>query len=222
MDDQEGPLVRRLVALVIALCSLALGGPAVTLAQEATPAAGGFPITPDPTECQVEARTVDEFVAVLGAATPTTPDLVGTTVEVPLGEAADAETVAGVTTTIREILACFNAGDFSRALSLFSSEAINRIAAEDPITEEELRSFLEATPQAAPAGQQSTLLALTDVMELEDGRVGALMATTDPFVGPDTAYIIFVQENDRWRIDEIIEFLDPNAGGQEAEATPAG
>ncbi len=214
--------MRRLVALVTALCSLALSGPAVALVQEATPAAGGFPITPDPAECQVEARTVDEFVAVLGAATPTTPDPVGTTVEVPLGEAADAETVAGVTATIREILACFNAGDFSRALSLFSSEAINRIAAEDPITEEELRSFLEATPQAAQAEQQSTLLALTDVMELEDGRVGALMATTDPFVGPDTAYVIFVQENDRWRIDEIIEFLDPNAGGQEAEATPAG
>ncbi len=202
--------MNRLVALVVALVSLALVGPGLALAQDATPAAGAFPITPDPAECQVEARPREEFLAMNAEATPeemSTP--AATTVEVQLGEAADAETVAGVTATTREILACFNAGDFPRALSLFSDDAIRTLTEEDPLSEEELSALLAATPEAVPAGQQSTLLAVTDVMELGDGRVGAFLVTTDPFVGPDTVYLILVQEDGRWLIDEITEFLVP-------------
>ncbi len=211
--------MKSLVALVAALFSFALIGSGVALAQESTPVAGTFPVTPDPAECQVEERAREEFLVLNAEATPeefATP--VGTAVEVPLGEAADAETVAGVVATAREVLACFNAGDFPRALSLFTDDAIRTLTEEDPISEEELSAFLSATPEAVPAGQQSTLLAVTDVMELENGRVGAFLATTDPFVGPDTIYVIFIQEDDRWLIDEITEFLVPGGG---VEATPA-
>ena len=194
-------------ALVIALVSLALLGSAVSFAQDATPAASTFPITPDPAECQVEARPVEDFLAAAAGATPGAA--AETVVEVPLGDAADAETVAGVTVTLREVLACFNAGEFSRALGLFSDNALRRFGQEEPLSEEELRGFLEATPQAVPAEQRSTLHALTDVMELEDGRVGALLITTDAVVGTDTIYVVLVQEDGRWLVDDIIEFLEP-------------
>ncbi len=194
----------RLVALVVVLVSLGPVGPGLALAQDATPATGAFPVIPDPAGCQVE-----EFLAITAAATPGAAAPVGTAVEVPLGVAADAEMVAGVTATAGEILACFNAGDFLRAFSLFSDNAVRRFIEVDPISEEELRSSSEAIPEAAPTEQQSTLLALTDVMELEDGRVGAFLATTDPFVGPDTVYIVFVQQDGRWLVDDIIEFLEP-------------
>ncbi len=69
-----------------------------------------------------------------------------------------------------------------------------------------------------PAAQRSTILAIADVMALEDGRVGAFVATTDPFVGPDTAYLVFVQEDGRWLADDIVEFLVPDE--EEAEGTP--
>ncbi len=199
----------RLVALVVVLVSLGPVGPGLALAQDATPATGAFPVIPDPARCQVEARQVVEFLAITAAATPGAAAPVGTAVEVPLGVAADAEMVAGVTATAGEILACFNAGDFLRAFSLFSDNAVRRFIEVDPISEEELRSSSEAIPEAAPTEQQSTLLALTDVMELEDGRVGAFLATTDPFVGPDTVYIVFVQQDGRWLVDDIIEFLEP-------------
>ncbi len=212
--------MKRPVALVAALLLLALLGPAVALAQDTTPVAGTFPVTPDPAECQVEPRSAEEFLAISAGATPTAAAPVASAVEVPLGEAADAETVAAVTTTVREILACFNAGDFPRAFSLFSTDAIRQTAAEDPLPEEELRAFLEATPEALPAGERTTLLALTDVMDLEDGQVGAFLATTDAFTGPDTVYVVFVQEDDRWLIDDIVEFLVPG-GGEEGEGTPA-
>lgn len=214
--------MKYLVMLVAALCSLACVGPVVALAQDATPTTGTFPVTPDPAECQVEPRAREEFLALNAEATPEEQvPPVGTAVEVPVGEAADAETVAAVTATAREILACFNAGDFPRALSLFSDDAVRGLTEEDPISEEELSVFLAATPQPVPAGQQSTLLAVTDVMELENGQVGAFLATTDPFVGPDTIYVTFIQEDDRWLIDEIIEFLVPGVGGEEVEGTPA-
>ncbi len=150
--------MKGLVALVAALFSFALMGSGVALAQGSTPMAGTFPVTPDPAECQVEERAREEFLVLNAEATPeefATP--VGTAVEVPLGEAADAETVAGVVATAREVLACFNAGDFPRALSLFTDDAIRTLTEEDPISEEELSAFLAATPEAVPAGQQSTL-----------------------------------------------------------------
>lgn len=212
--------MKRLTVLVVALVSLVLVGPAVVLAQEATPAAGTFPITPDPAECQEEVRPIQEFLAINAAATPTGGMAETETVEVPVGPPADAETVAGVTATVRELFACFNAGDFARAFSLVTDDVIRSFAEEEPIPEEELRGFLEATPEAVPAEQQSTILVISDVMELEDGRVGAFVASTDPFVGPDTLYFVFVQEDDRWLIADFIEFLEPGEEGDGGEGTP--
>jgi hypothetical protein len=45
---------------------------------------------------------------------------------------------------------------------------------------------------------------------LEDGRVGALVETIfpDEAPGPQVDFIIFVQEDGRWLLDEIIEDLE--------------
>ncbi len=213
----EATPMKRVVALVVALCSLAFAGPAVTLAQEATAAAGTFPVTPDPAECQVQPRSVEEFLAISAGATPIAAAPVAAAAEVPLGDAADAETVAGVHATARAV-ACFNSGDFPRAFSLLSADALRQIAAEGPMPEWAVRAFLFATPEAVPAEQRTTLLAVTDVMAMGDGRVGAFLAVTDPPSVPDTIYVIFIQEGDRWLIDDTLEFLVPGGGD---EATPA-
>ncbi|MDP9355047.1 MAG: SH3 domain-containing protein, partial [Chloroflexota bacterium] len=186
-------------------------------AQEATPAAGALPVTPGPAECRAEPRPVAEVLAINAEATPTAGRAETETFEVPVGAPVDTETVAGVTATVREVFACFNAGDVRRAFSLLTDERIRDFVEEDPISEEELRGFLEATPEAVPAEQQLTLLAVSDVTELEDGRVGAFVVTTDPLAGPDTIYVVVVQADDRWLVDDVIEFL---AGGEGGEATP--
>ncbi len=214
----------RLVALLVALVSLALGSPGVALAQEATPgtAADQFPLTPDPAECQVEPRDMEEFVGIAAEATPT-GGMTGTgTVEVPVGELADAETVAAVTAVTREIYACFNAGDFRRAFSLLTDDAVRGFAEVDPIPEEELRGFLGATPEAVPAESRGSILAITDVVLLADGRVGALVASVDPTQpeeGLTTVHLTFVEEVGRWLVDDFVEFhTHPE---EEGEATPA-
>ena len=207
--------------LAVALLALAVGSPAPATAQAATPVDQAFPIRPDPAECTVEPRPVEEFVELVAAATPAAM-AAAETVEVPVGPLADAETVAGVTATVREINACFNAGDFRRIFSLLTDEAIRGVAEEDPIPAEELRGFLEATPQAVPAEGRIAILAVTDVVRLADGRVGALVATIDPTrleEGPTTAHLTFVQADGRWLVDDIVEFHTHPA--EEAEGTPA-
>jgi hypothetical protein len=210
--------VNRAVALVVALAALVLVGPGAAPAQEATPAAGAFPVTPAPAECRAAPRPVEEILALNAEATPTAGRADPETVEVPVGAPADAETVAGVTATVREVFACFNAGDVRRAFSLLTDERIRAFLGEDPIPEEVLGGFLETAPEAVPAEQRLTLLAVSDVSELEDGRVGAFVVTTDPLAGPDTVYILFAQADDRWLVDDVVEFLTGDEGG---EATPA-
>ncbi|MDP9370791.1 MAG: hypothetical protein M3Q03_21400 [Chloroflexota bacterium] len=213
--------MNHLVALVVALLLLAVAGPAAVLGEDGTPAVGTFPVTPDPAECRVTPRTIEEFLVISAGATPVAAAPVATAVEVPLGEAADAETVAGVNASAQEIVACFNAGDFPRAFSLFSANLLRQIAADGPIREDAVRAILFARPEVVPVEERTTLLAVTDVTELGNGRAGAFLATTDPPSGPDTIYVIFAQEDDRWLMHDAVEFLVPGGGNEEGEGRPA-
>ena len=85
-----------------------------------------------------------------------------------------------------------------------------------------MRGFLGATPEAVPAAGRIAILAVTDVVLLADGRVGALVASVDPMVteaGPTTVHLTFEQADGRWLVDDIVEFHTHPA--EEAEGTPA-
>lgn len=181
-------------------------------AQEATPDA--IPIAPDPAECQVAPRTVDVLVVLVatpaaGAATP----LAGSATAADLtGEPADAETVAAVTATVREIVACGNAGESFAVLALYTDGLVRRLVPPD--------AEALANAAAIPATPRATLnrlamAAVRDVQMLPDSRVSAIVevgaiAALDT-VTPDR--LIFALENGRYRVDEVI------AGG--AAGTPA-
>ena len=85
-----------------------------------------------------------------------------------------------------------------------------------------MRGFLGATPEAVPAAGRSTILAITDVVLLADGRVGALVASTDPMAEEEettTMHLTFEQADGRWLVDDFVEFhTHPE---EEGEATPA-
>ena len=216
----------RLVALVIALCSLALIGPVRAFAQDATPAAMAGE-APDPEACQVEPRSADELIALWyqedEAGTPVlaTPEVTpAASVPVPLGEPADAETVEAVTATVHEVFACFNAGDFGRALSLFSENLVLAFGPSPEETPEDVRAFVEGPTQPAPTEQRIRLLAVTDVSVTANGRAAAFVVSDDPTVppaGPETALVYFVEEGGRWLVDEVVEFMVVEEGD---EGTP--
>jgi hypothetical protein len=213
-------VVPLLVMLVLGLVSASLA-PAARAQDDATPAGETtFPITPDAADCQVEPRSTDELLAIWledgtpAAATPA--DAGPTEVTIPLGTPADEETVAAVTDTVRQVFACFAAGNFPAALALFTEDLIRQFGPPPGTTEEQIREFVEATPEAGAAGEAGQILAITDVMDLEDGRVGAFVVDTAEGT-PSTVYAIFERDGDQLLADEIIEFSASGEDGGEEE-----
>ena len=219
--------MRRLILTVVAVISLAAAAPSGLLAQEATPATGMGEAV-DPALCRVEPRTAEEIFALRAEDAPEGEPYADATLKaapVPLGEPADAETVAAVTATIREAYACTNAGDFGRFAVLLSDAALGRqIGSVEDVTLEIVQSALaEIDPRSAADRQR--LLAVTDVSVMDDGRVAAFVVDDDPTEppeGPETEVLIFVEERGRWVVDGILDFTDDEAfAGQEGAATPA-
>ena len=70
-------------------------------------------------------------------------------------------------------------------------------------------------PPARGEAAGSQIVAVTDVMELPDGRVGAFVVTRE--AGEfGTAYVMFEREGDRLLADELIEFAP--VGSEEGDA----
>ena len=140
----------------------------------------------------------------------------------PAGEPADAETVDAVTATVRHVFACFNAGDFRRALSLFSDDLVRSFGAEPGTNEADIEGFLAATPVATPEEERLALVRVVDVVVVADGRVAAVVVSIDPTTGGInelTDLVYFIEQDGQWLVDEVIEGIVIPAGSP--EATPA-
>ena len=204
--DRNRPLFGRAAvgALVVGGMLSGLGGPVVA-AQNGTPAAGEMISA---AECTVEPLT-DEYLAGL-AATPEaaaeTPEVAGSPAAdaspgaftPPSGEPASEEETAGVTDTVRQVVACLNAADYRRVYALYSEAYLTRNFSVTAPAE------AQATPN--PENEAATaigLIAVEDVIRLEDGRVGAQVTLATAGGERQTMqYSVFVLENDRYLIDE--------------------
>ena len=146
------------------------------------------------------------------AATPAAEER--TSVTIPLGPRADEATAAAVAATVSEVFACFEAGDALRAYALFTDDLARQFGPEPGTPREEAEAFLtggfpeEATPEGEPVGGEAAgaqIVAVTDVMELPDGRVGAF--AVDQEAGDyGTVYVMFERQGDRLLADELVEF----------------
>jgi hypothetical protein len=211
-----------IVVLVVSLIATSLMAQVVVpsaYAQEGMTVAD-LPITPGPELCMVEPRPLAFFEQYLGTpdATPSgegAAEMEGSldSFVPPEGQPADPETVDAVVATAVEIVACFNGGDLRRAFALYTDALIESFAAEDPLPQEEF-DLMAGTPTAAPEDQRSSVLAVRDVVLLDDGRVGGFVDFEFEDGYLETQYAILVQEGDRWLVDEILLFAP-------AAATPA-
>lgn len=218
--------MRRLIALTLTLTLVAIAVIAPATAQEATPTLDyHYPYTPDPANCIVdELRPIDSFVDVLNQATP----IVGqpTHLEVPFGRPADEATVAAALETMETYFACANAGDRHQGYSLWTDNQIDWISMWDPVPEDVLRTLLEATPEVVPKEERTTILAISSIRVLPDGRVAAFVAFEQGGIPPTTNSFILVEQDGRWMIDQGMDFIyegpavNPEQVREEA-ATPA-
>ena len=212
--------MRRLFIVVVAIFGLGFGTIAnpAAVAQDATPAGEVI----DPAQCQVEPRAAEEIEQLIAGTTAGTEATPGAAEDAAQGEQADAATVEAVTATYRELVGCLNAGEYLRVYALYTDDYVRRYFAETGQTIEQL----QATP--APDQQQGTaLVGVSDVRQLEGGRVGAWVETANPTVeGTIVINAILVQEGDRYLIDDETvvdaseqgtpQAADAAAGGEEA------
>ena len=200
---REGHSWHRLLIIAVALVSLLMVGPPEAGAQEGTPATDLD--VPAAAECTVEPRSEDELRALFreaAAATPVleSPEASPTPAVPPTGDPADAQTVAEISATWRQFVACINAGDQARMFALFSDDMVRRQLVVDiafGVTEDALFAFLAATPVPLP-DPSVPVVPFDDARVLPDGRVAV--------VGPGELgrgdVRIFVKEGDRWLIDD--------------------
>ncbi|MDQ4099292.1 MAG: hypothetical protein M3121_02185, partial [Chloroflexota bacterium] len=174
-------------------------------AQEATVV--DFPVTPDPAECQVAPRQQDEVLALLtgtpvAAASPANSRLsaVPSETDLPAGSPADAATVAEIVTTARELIACNNAGEFTRVLAFFTDDFIREAFGGDPALAVQVSASFATPAVPLPPEAHTELLDVRGVRVLEDGQVGAVIEDRDP-QQTVVFFMVFVREGDRWLID---------------------
>ena len=214
--------MRPLSVLSTALVALLLGGAgAAVVAQDVTPIAGEGV---DPAECRVAPRPAEFFERLAetpGAEEGGDSDTAGspTPFAQPEGEPADEGTVDAVAATSRELVACLNAGDYLRAYALYTDDYLRRNFSPDEI------AAIAATPEAVEEAARAVFRGVRDVATLDDGRVGALVDTANPDDDGDvTTYTVFVEEGDRYRIDEetVVEAPDADAAAGTPTADEGG
>lgn len=234
-------------ATVVAVALLSIVSlPTSALAQEATPLAS--PVAADPAECRIEPRPDSFFEdavrqAVANPAPAATfPSGGGTNTPTPIAVSeagsvpADAETVAAVTATTRELFACINAGDTARLFALFTERAardnfaflfggfIGRAldegtppAAVESLILGEIVGPLTGAPVPVPSERRSVLIAVHTVRTLDDGRVVAEIEATGEGVGP-AERLLFAKEGERFLLDGTVA----RSGTGTPVATPTG
>lgn len=213
-------------ALAIApMAALLAAGP--VMAQESTPEAD---FTENPRmvaaeECVSEPRAFDELAAILQLDGEGVPQPATTTITPPLGEVVDSATDIQIKEVARELLACFNAGDFLRAGALMTENGVKRSFWGLTIDEENrqlARERLAAEPEPRLPELSVRLITVTDSSLLPDGRVAAFVVMNEPLLppqGPETLLFIFANEDGTWKVDDYIDFsiVPPDFG---TESTP--
>jgi hypothetical protein len=201
--------MRRILALIAALLFATTN--LVAAAQEASPAA--YPMAPDPADCIVAPRSIESGTpAADDPATGASP----TSFVQPQGEPADAATSEAVTSTVRQLFACANGGDFLRVFALYTDDFLRDFLAGTPVNDEVIALFT-ASPIPLPEQELRVIIRFGDVQILPDGRAGVVVVLDEPddprTEEPD--YVILERDGDHWLIDEVIE-----DGGMEATPAP--
>lgn len=205
------PALTRLAAAGVFAATVSVAAPAA--AQEASPAA-----SPEVIACTVEPRDPDVLVGFFfdeqgtPIATPTFTT-VPTEAELPAGDPVDAETEAAVHAVLAELFACFDSGQYARALGLVTDDLARQTGpdvtnpAED--SPEEVRALLAeqlATPISNDPAQGEGVLPAPgvgrDLRMLEENRVGGIWAFQR-----DALFVIFEEQDGRWLVHEFIDIL---------------
>lgn len=124
------------------------------------------------------------------------------------GRPVDAATLAAITRTAREWIACRNAGDPLRQLALFSDEGLARFIASYGPPPSTQGITLDATPSATPRPPEARIafIMVRDARVQSDGRIQAIIVENRPGAPllENSSQVVFVRREGRWLIDELV------------------
>lgn len=213
------PLAMAPTLVLAGLSALALvgpGSPSGATAQGGTPAAASVPAA----DCRVEPRVVTAWDGTPAAGVEIPPVTTDGPFVPPTGQTPDAGTVAAVTATITESLACANAGDVPRLLALASDRFVRALFTGDAAAPEaEVLASISAPATPVATADLLTLIAIGPVVLLDDGRIAATVSTRDQTVTyVDVVYL--VNGGDRWLIDDSVAIDSSTQVPASPTATP--
>ncbi|HEU5433464.1 MAG TPA: hypothetical protein VFU81_17495, partial [Thermomicrobiales bacterium] len=177
-------------------------------AQDATPApeGGASGRVVSAKDCTGEPMAAD---AVMSAAT-TKPGEVPYKVTIPLGPALNADARGTVSDTIHAFIACLNANDNARAANLLTPTGVFVVfgpIASNPQAASNFKEGLSKQATPRPDAQALRLLTTTDVVDLGNNYVAALVTINDPSAlprGPQTLLFVLHNDNGAYKIDNVV------------------
>jgi hypothetical protein len=163
--------------------------------------------------CTVQPRTVDEIseiASTAGTPVPGTPTFEEDILYVkPAGTPASGQTVEGVTATIELFIACVNGGDFLRYMALLSDDFVRTISIGVDLSLPENVALL--TPSPVATEDRTVIVEITDLIELPDGRVNALVTFegADDSDEPGAVQITLAYDpnRERWMMEDFIAVI---------------
>lgn len=191
------------------LAALLAIGPVLAQDEENVPASSR--IVP-PAECVTDPMAVDALSAILaldgdGIAAPG-----GIRLTPPRGEIVDRPLAISIKEAAREVIACFNAGDLHRGAALMTENGVARAywgLTFDQVARDDTRVRLAAEPEPRSPETLIRLIAVTDATMMPDGRIAAYVVINEPLLppnGPETLLFLFRNEDDRWLVDDWVDF----------------
>lgn len=173
----------------------------------ATPTSAADPI--DPSGCTVAPRTRAELIDLVGSAEagPATPATPAQSAADPMG----SDTLRSIEATIEMSLACTNANQPLAALALFTDRYVAaRFGADGGSELGHLLAASTRTPPPAAPADRLTLVSISDVSVLADGRIAVTVTTSNQDATFTDRLALVPMEYGDWLIDEVVA-LDPPA-----------
>jgi len=187
----------RVFGLFVTVVVLAMMVASRTAFTQASPT----PDIPGPNLCRAAGPTFDEIGRVMA-----TPAAEASPVASPVAAAtpASAMDAAAVTEVVRELTACYNAGEPLRAYGLYTDDYLRHLLSVQGVPNA-AGYDLWATPEPLDADEYVQILAIRKIERLEGGGVRALVTLRYSGIPvPKTFAFEFVETADGWRINAFL------------------
>ncbi|MEZ4531987.1 MAG: hypothetical protein R2855_13340 [Thermomicrobiales bacterium] len=227
MNSRTRALASLAIALMAAFLSIAPAvaqdatpvaeeAPVAAVAEELRPWVVSDPFTPAPDECTVDAVDVSSLAVSLATPIPVVaPDLTSAGIyALEVTGLADAATIDGVLDTLTLFWACTNAGNRPAVAALMTPAAVSEFygidlsLTGDALDEEVANRLVNSGDREE--GAEASIDGVLTIAYLGDGRTGALVLNTDPFVNnglPVLDLFVFANVNGVYQVDSVI--FDP-------------